>query len=278
MLLHCNCVTKKGLLRFVVKCEQMLQGLTASGEEGDDFCCGDEKCARQAGLIGAGLMTASSAAQWLHTWPTPSDAQLMELSVLPGYSVATISHVHCPTRFDKCANQFTLIVFLFAAAFISTLAHSVDGVLAFFFFFLNLLWGWIEVVFVFLKNRTGVDWCCVAGNHQIWVSLIQGCQSWFVLGPDFRWSYDKTSAHSRSYTSTRCFTEKVRFIYFFILSLTWIHKLRRSVSEACWLANRHPAIEAISDPSIKRSASSGLSPSTSSCVHPPLVQMDAYHP
>lgn len=57
----------------------------------------------------------------------------MELSVLPGYSVATISHVHCPTRFDKCANQFTLIVFLFAAAFIFTLARSVDGVLAFFF-------------------------------------------------------------------------------------------------------------------------------------------------
>lgn len=135
LLLHCNCVTKKGLLRFLVKCEQMLQGLTASGEEGDDFCCGNEKCARQAGLIGAGLMTASSAAQWLHTWPTPSDAQLMELSVLPGYSVATISHVHCPTRFDKCANQFTLIVFLFAAAFIFTLARSVDGVLAFFSFF-----------------------------------------------------------------------------------------------------------------------------------------------
>lgn len=45
------------------------EGLTVSGEEGEDclFWCGNEKRLRQAELIGAGLMTASSAAQWLHT-------------------------------------------------------------------------------------------------------------------------------------------------------------------------------------------------------------------
>lgn len=32
-------------------------------------------------------------------------------------------------------------------------------------------WGRIEVVFVFLEKRAGVDWCCVAGKHQKWVSL-----------------------------------------------------------------------------------------------------------
>lgn len=62
---------KKGLCINVLMCELCAdaEGLTVSGEEGEDclFWCGNEKRLRQAELIGAGLMTASSAAQWLHT-------------------------------------------------------------------------------------------------------------------------------------------------------------------------------------------------------------------
>lgn len=132
----------------------MLEALAArGGEEGRWECAWGRQGSRGLGSWQR-PPPPPPLARWLHTWP--SDAQLMELTTLPGYSAATISYVQWTTRSP------------YAVVAPSVLRVSCLWVL-------RPLLYWIgrsrflfscevafKVVFVFLTKQTGVDRCYVA--------------------------------------------------------------------------------------------------------------------
>lgn len=195
------CVTKRPLRFLICGLRADAEGLAVSGA----FCVWKWEGA-EAGRVDRGWADDSilrrsvaphltASIRW---WSSPR----CRVILLPPFRTSTARHMFC-----TCRNNCTWIVLAFLLLFLRLIIQRTECSL----FTYCECWGRIEVLFVFLEQRAGVDWCCVAGKHQKWVSLNRGCRSRFVLGPDFRVSYDNTSAQSRSCTSTSCYAEQVRF-------------------------------------------------------------------